>query len=609
MSAYIRIATIAPRVAVANPQKNAQALLKACLEAEAEEVTLVLTPELALTGATCGDLFETEALLVQTEEALAALCKALPKELTVVVGLPIRIEGRLYSAAAVIQQRRICGYVVKDIVNTRIGSQARYFASATTLPPNAMLNGVPCGADLLFTSDAVRFGIAFGQDLFRLNPRTNALVAGGAQLLLLLDAQPTVATATDEIATALVAESRRAHAAYAYVSSGEGESTTDVVFTGRHLMAWNGEILKQSDASETPTVTAFSPRWVDALRQRAGFENIPVSLRRVPVFSIPTDNTDLLPIEPYPFVPTNPSDCTRVCKQMVALQAKALEKRFRHVHAKRLVIGLSGGLDSTLALMVCAQMCRNLGLPMQTILGITMPGFGTSVRTRGNVDILAESLQIELREISIVPCVEQHFTDIGHDPAVLDVTYENAQARARTYLLMDIANQEGGLLVGTGDLSEIALGWSTYNGDHMSMYSVNCGVPKTLIRPALMAVAETSEQKAVLDDICQTPVSPELLPGEQHTEALVGCYDLHDFYLYYFLKYGCDRDELARLAETVFEETYSEEIRERTLEIFCRRFVQQQFKRSASPDGPKVLPFALSPRTDWLMPSDAELSL
>lgn len=607
MSAYLRIATIAPRVAVANPQKNAQALLKACLKAEDEEATIVLTPELALTGATCGDLFETESLITQTADALAALCKALPKDLTVVVGLPIRMEGRLYSAAAVIQQNRVCGYVIKDIVTKRVGSQVRYFSSAATLPPDAAVDGVPCGADLLFTSEAVRFGISFGQDLFRLNPRTNALVAGGAQLILLLDAQPTVATAADAIATALAAESRRAHAAYAYVSSGEGESTTDAVFTGRHLMAWNGSLVKRVDSTPEPVIMAFSPRWADALRQRAGFEDVPVSLRRVPVFSIPTDNTDLLPIEPYPFVPTDPSDCTRVCRQMVALQAKALEKRFRHVHANRLVIGLSGGLDSTLALMVCAQMCRNLGLPPHTILGITMPGFGTSARTRSNVDILAESLQIELREISIVPGVEQHFRDIGHDSAVLDVTYENAQARARTYLLMDIANQEQGLLVGTGDLSEIALGWSTYNGDHMSMYSVNCGVPKTLIRPALMAVAETSEQKAVLDDICQTPVSPELLPGEQHTEALVGCYDLHDFYLYYFLKYGCDRDELARLAETVFEETYSDEIRDRTLEIFCKRFVQQQFKRSASPDGPKVLPFALSPRTDWFMPSDAEL--
>jgi NAD+ synthase (glutamine-hydrolysing) len=309
-------------------------------------------------------------------------------------------------------------------------------------------------------------------------------------------------------------------------------------------------------------------------------------------------------------VPKDTAERATRCETILHLQTAALKKRFEHTHAKRLVIGLSGGLDSTLALLVCCRMAQACALPSSIILGVTMPGFGTSKRTRSNVDVLAEALGIELREIPIGPSVERHFAEIGHDPEIKDVTYENAQARARTYLLMDLANQENGLLVGTGDLSEIALGWSTYNGDHMSMYSVNCDVPKLLVRHCVQWVADQSPEALAiaLRDICDTPVSPELLPGEQHTESIVGSYTLHDCFLYYFFKYGCDREELATLAQTLHGDI-DPAVRDRTLDIFCRRFIQQQFKRSASPDGPKVGTVALSPRGDWHMPSDAAMTL
>jgi NAD+ synthase (glutamine-hydrolysing) len=398
---------------------------------------------------------------------------------------------------------------------------------------------------------------------------------------------------------------------YVYCNAGAGESTTDAVYSGLNLIANNGRLLVASQWQSTVQCVDFNPRWVEYVRMcESDFPNLAPCILPTSLCVSTTTASDgtFAGLEAHPFVPQTELKLSSHCETILQLQTAALKKRFEHTHAKRLVIGLSGGLDSTLALLVCCRMVEACGLPPSTILGVTMPGFGTSKRTRTNVDILAEALGIELREIPIGPGVELHFRDIGHDPEIKDVTYENAQARARTYLLMDLANQENGLLVGTGDLSEIALGWSTYNGDHMSMYSVNCDVPKLLVRHCVQWVAQQSPTRLAqaLQDICDTPVSPELLPGEQHTESIVGSYTLHDFFLYYFFKYGCDREELAALAAQLHGDVAAE-VRDQTLAIFCRRFIQQQFKRSASPDGPKVGTVALSPRGDWHMPSDAAL--
>jgi NAD+ synthase (glutamine-hydrolysing) len=362
----------------------------------------------------------------------------------------------------------------------------------------------------------------------------------------------------------------------------------------------------------------FSPTWIDARRIRSERnESSTQSLRlvRTPLSPIESDGK-YAKLRANPFLPETPEAIKERCGELIDIQVHALARRFQQIKAQRLVLGLSGGLDSTLALVVCSELCRRFNLPAETVLAVTMPGFGTSDRTYNNACTLAKTLGAELREISIVPSVTQHFSDIGQDPDNHDVTYENAQARARTWLLMDIANKEGGLLVGTGDLSEIALGWSTYNGDHMSMYSVNCSVPKTLIPHCLETAAETFDLDATtaetlrttLKDICETPISPELVPGVQQTESIVGRYELHDCFLWYFMRYGCDSKQLLELSALLHGDI-SECERIRTLNTFCRRVISQQFKRSCSPDGPAVGGIALSPRGGWMLPSDANLKL
>ena len=615
MTGFVRIAAASPAVSVADPAANAEAILAAAEAARAQGASLLLTPELSLTGYTCGDLFGCRSLAERTEEALARVVAEAPEGLLLVAGLPVAIADRLYNCAAVARRGEVLGLVPKTHLPTyREFYEKRHFVPGTALPPGATWRGVPIGTDLIFACGELRFGIEICEDLWAVDAPSHRLAAARAHLILNPSASTEAVGKAAYRRDLVRMQSARLACAYAYASAGPGESTTDVVYGAHRVLANNGRVLAESRWEEGLSLMDIRPAWIDAVRRReTSFPELPLAAHRLVDCGAPGGGADgtLAGLDPAPFVPADPAHRRERCAEILRIQVAGLAKRFAHTRAKRLVLGLSGGLDSTLALLVCARLCRERGLPPETVLAVTMPGFGTGARTHGNAAALARELGAELREIPIGPGVERHFRDIGHDPAVRDVTYENAQARARTYILMDLANQEGGLLVGTGDLSEIALGWSTYNGDHMSMYAVNCGVPKTLVRYCVQAIADDAPPAlaATLRDICDTPVSPELLPGEQHTEAIVGSYDLHDFFLYYFMKYGSSRAELRDLATLLLADRFPAATIDRTLAIFCRRFVAQQFKRSAIPDGPKVGTVALSPRGDWRMPSDASLAL
>ena len=615
MKGFVRIAAASPAVAVADPAANAEAILAAATAAAAQGADLLLTPELSLTGYTCGDLFGCQSLAGQTEAALGRLLAEAPEGLLLAVGLPVAQADRLYNCAALLRRGALLGFVPKTHLPTyREFYEKRHFAPATLLPPGATHRGAPFGADLLFALGDLRFGVELCEDLWAVDAPSHRLAAARAHLILNPSASTEAVGKAAYRRDLVRMQSARLACAYAYASAGPGESTTDVVYGAHRLLANNGRLLAESRWEEGLSLMDLRPAWVDAVRRReTSFPELPIPPHRLVPCGAPRGLADgtLAGLDPAPFVPADDALRRERCREILRIQVAGLAKRLAHTHAKRLVLGLSGGLDSTLALLVCAQLCRERALPPATILAVTMPGFGTGARTHANAAALAREIGAELREIPIAPGVGQHFRDIGHDPALRDVTYENAQARARTYILMDLANQEGGLLVGTGDLSEIALGWSTYNGDHMSMYAVNCGVPKTLVRYCVQTIAADSPPAlaATLRDICDTPVSPELLPGEQHTEAIVGSYDLHDFFLYYFMKYGSSRAELRDLATLLLADRFPPDAIDRTLAIFCRRFVAQQFKRSAIPDGPKVGTVALSPRGDWRMPSDAALTL
>lgn len=611
MTGFIRVAALTPEVTLANPLANVTSLLKLAEKARFDGATIVLAPELSLTGATCGDLFLTQSLQTQTQQALRELCENLPANQLFVCGAPLFVGGRLFDCAVVLERGSVLGYVPRAAFphgETRL--RAFSPAHATTL--TALPDGTPFGTDLRFAVGNLRVAVTFGTP-------SDATVYRDAHLLLCLDAAPEGTGRAEVRRDTLKVLSRTTGCACVYASAGEGESSTDGIYSGHRLLAWEGSIRAEARWEVGTSLLDFSPAWVEARRMRDG---LPCGTREqwrvIATNILPTESDGrYAKLRATPFIPSAPEACAARCTEILDLQINALWRRVKQINAKRLVLGLSGGLDSTLALVVCAELCRRKNLPSETVLAVTMPGFGTSDRTYANACTLAQTLGAELREIPIAPCVEQHFKDIGQDPQTHDVTYENAQARARTWLLMDIANKTGGLLVGTGDLSEIALGWSTYNGDHMSMYSVNCSVPKTLIPHCLDAAAKSLSSSdtvaadtlsSVLKDICDTPVSPELVPGVQHTESIVGRYELHDCFLWYFLRYGCDRAQLAALAALLHGDIPEAE-RTRTLDIFCRRVITQQFKRSCSPDGPAVGGIALSPRGGWMLPSDANLTL
>lgn len=620
MNGFYRVASCVPVLRVADPVFNTREILKRYLEADAHGCALVLFPELCVTGYTCGDLFEQRTLLEAAEKAVAELARATAgRHAILVVGTPVRLGSRLFNGAAVLGQGRLLGLPLKEYLpNYREFYEKRQFRSAREFAGETVdFAGftAPAGMGLVFAPAEAgpRFGVELCEDMWAVVPPSTHLALGGAQILLNLSAGNELVAKAAYRRSLVTGQSARLSAIYLIAGAGVHESTSDIVFSGHAIIAFNGRLLTENPRFEREGAQLYAdvkPAWCDSLRASWTSFNDTEPVRPVRVIPVPavppSPSLEHLSLSPTPFVPASPEHQAENCREIFAIQAAGLAKRIETVHAKRLVLGVSGGLDSTLALIACAHTTDLLGLPRSFILSVTMPGFGTTTRTRSNAGALAERLGTELREIPIGPAVEQHFRDIGHNPGNHNVVYENSQARERTQILMDLANAEGGLLVGTGDLSEIALGWSTYNGDHMSMYNVNCGIPKSLIRHlcAFEASVSPPEIASVLQDINDTPVSPELLPGTQQTESILGRYELHDFFLYFFLKYGETPENLRALARHAFGDAVTAEAIDEALRVFLRRFATQQFKRNACPDGPKVGTVALSPRGDWRCPSD-----
>ncbi|MCC8171742.1 MAG: NAD(+) synthase [Parabacteroides sp.] len=626
---FVRVAAVVPEVKVADCAFNAGKIAGLMERAEEAGIQLVCFPELALTGYTCGDLFHQQVLLAKAAGELEKLLERTASlRLVALIGMPVVAGTQVFNAAVAIQQGHIMGVVPKTYLpNYSEFYEKRWFVpAAEALSGTVELagNAVPFGTDLLFSSAGgeVTFGIEICEDLWTPVPPSSLLAMQGAQLLFNLSASNEAIGKHDYLLSLVKQQSARCVAGYVYASAGFGESTTDVVFAGNGLIAENGTLLAAAERfslEEQLVISEIDIHRLDADRRRitsfAEYNRLNggKEYRRIQ-FTLPEVPAVLSRlVHPYPFVPSEKEMNAR-CEEIFAIQTSGLAKRMVHTHTRHLVVGISGGLDSTLALLVCARTCDRLDIPRSSIIGITMPGFGTTGRTYANALALMRSLGITVREIPIREACELHFRDIGHSPEVHDVTYENAQARERTQILMDVANQVNGLVVGTGDLSELALGWATYNGDQMSMYGVNAGIPKTLVRYLVKWVADTQVDKASADtlrDILDTPVSPELLPAAgdgtiaQKTEDLVGPYELHDFFLYYMIRFGFGPAKIFYLAQQAFSGLYSAETIRKWLLIFVRRFFAQQFKRSCMPDGPKVGTINLSPRGDWRMPSDA----
>ncbi|MCM1491474.1 MAG: NAD(+) synthase [Muribaculum sp.] len=642
---YLRVAAAFPDVALANPAVNSNRIADMTRDLAQKGARLIVFPELSLTGYTCGDLFNQSILLDSAWQQLSFLCQVSAEcNSTIVVGIPVRYRGRLYNCAAVIQEGTILGIVPKCYLpNYDEFYEERWFSSGLNLniPVGASFNTIefaghqiPFGINILFRIDNAIFGVEICEDMWVPNPPSTSLSVAGADIIANLSATNEVIDKHKFLVSLIEERSSRCKCGYVYSSAGLGESSTDLVYAGNAIIAENGEILCKSGRFLRKPGYAIADIDVQKMRnirqRQSSFGQNDIVL---PIFgnSHSFDTSDcnagdlMRTVNPYPFVSPDPVLFKEQCDEVIAIQAWGLEQRLVATHCRNLVIGISGGLDSTLALLVAVKAFDNLGLDRKGILGVTMPGFGTSGRTHSNATDLMEKMGISSKEISIAKAVELHFSDIGHDQTVHDATYENSQARERTQILMDLANQTGGMVLGTGDLSELALGWCTYNGDHMSMYSVNASVPKTLIRHLVgrMAVEYDDSIKRILEDIVNTPISPELTPADnegniaQKTEDLVGPYDLHDFFIYHIIKNGFTPTKTFMLACKAFAEgpyndnrpEFSKSTIKKWLVTFLRRFFNQQFKRSCMPDGPKVGPVSFSPRGDLRMPSDASSAL
>ncbi len=631
MFGFYRVATCSPVVKVADAEFNTARILELAEKAAAHSASVVLFPELAVTAYSCGDLFHNETLLNAAEHAVSRIAEksaSLPS--VFIVGAPVRRQNRLFNAAVVIQHGRLCGIVPKtNLPNYREFYEKRYFSSGygirNATADFAGQTGIPFGTDLIFRSGSeLVFGIEICEDMWSTVPPSSYLALNGATLILNPSASNELVGKADYRRELVRGQSARCVAAYAYVSAGVSESTMDTVCGGHSIAAENGTVLLDSERfsrEDALYVTDFDLARIQGARlSDSPFANSaemnPHTDYRILKLE-PAPVPELKEIERkvprLPFVPSSDAARDERCQEIFAIQSAGLAKRIEHTHAEKAVIGISGGLDSTLALLVCVNTMKLIGRTPEDVLAITMPGFGTTGRTYNNAVNLCRLLSVELREIGIKDACMEHFRSIGHDPEDHSVVYENAQARERTQILMDVANQASGFVVGTGDLSEIAMGWCTYNADHMSMYAVNCSVPKTLIRYLIAYVGDHSEQavRDILRDIIDTPVSPELLPAaddgtiRQKTEDIIGPYEIHDFFLYHFMKYGASPEKILFLAERAFGKEYPEEKLKTFLKTFIRRFFSQQFKRSCSTDGPKVGTISLSPRGDWRMPSDA----
>ncbi|MDR0798778.1 MAG: NAD(+) synthase [Dysgonamonadaceae bacterium] len=632
---FYRVAAAIPELWVADCEFNSQQIKKLIFQAYEKKATVVCFPELSITGYTCGDLFFQETLIREAEKAVEQLLsdtRELP--VTFVIGAPVQVNSKLYNCALVCCEGKIMGIVPKVYLpNYSEFYEKRWFESYSSrsfCPEIAFPvvqyagNETFFGTNLLFGRGERFFAVEICEDVWSVIPPSSYHAMNRAQLIFNLSASPELIGKRQYVKSLLSQQSARCQAAYVYAAAGFGESTTDLVYAGNAYIYENGKLLAESQRFQYQEQLIFSEIDFDLLaaerKKNTTFISKPQSLdyQKIPLLLQAHGEMALSrTINPTPFVPTS-NDYNESCEEIFSIQVAGLAKRTVHTHAQSLILGISGGLDSTLALLVCVKAVDKLKLPRTTICGVTMPGFGTTQRTYNNAIRLMQSLGITMKEISIVPACEQHFKDIGHDPEIHDVTYENTQARERTQVLMDLANQMNGLVIGTGDLSELALGWATYNGDHISMYAVNTGIPKTLVRHLVRWVATTQLDAAAqvtLLDIVDTPVSPELLPtgdeGQmtQFTEDVVGPYELHDFFLFYTLRYGFSPSKIYFLARQAFQGIYDNQLILKWMEVFFRRFFAQQFKRSCMPDGPKVGSVNLSPRGDWRMPSDAVAEL
>ena len=625
----VKVAAAVPAVKVADVEYNVLQIESLIAQAEGQGVEVMVFPELCLTGYTCQDLFKEQLLIDKAEEGLFMLLDFTRKlDVIVIVGLPVQIGSLLYNCAVVIQSGTLLGVVPKTYLpNYGEFYEKRWFASAQDLTPqDVYLAGSPVHITpeptIFNTCDGARFGIEICEDVWAPTPPSNRLSLAGADIIFNLSASDELIGKHQYLRQLLCQQSARTMSGYVYASSGFGESTQDVVYGGNAMILENGRLLCEGERfSFQPQIKITqidTERLRTERRTNSTFITAQAQLKTQPVTVacklVTQHEFELVrPVNPHPFIPED-EKMDEACEEILNIQVAGLAKRMYHINGAKAVIGISGGLDSTLALLVTVKAFDKLGLDRKGIIGITMPGFGTTDRTYNNALELMNELGVTFREISIAKAVTQHFQDIGHDAAQHDTTYENSQARERTQILMDVANKENAIVVGTGDLSELALGWATYNGDHMSMYGVNAGVPKTLVRFLVTFIARTMATK-VLTDIVDTPISPELIPADeqgnikQKTEDLVGPYELHDFFLYYFLRHGFRPAKILMLAKKAFAGTYDDEVIKKWLQTFCRRFFSQQFKRSCMPDGPKVGSVSLSPRGDWRMPSDANSTL
>ena len=632
---FITVAAAIPSVKVADCDYNEKQLESLIAQAEGKGVEIIVFPELCITGYTCQDLFGQQLLLEEAEKAVLKLLDFTRSlDIIAIVGLPVICGDLLLNCAAVIQKGDLLSLIPKTYLpNYSEFYEKRWFASAqdlddTDLPFAGKTMHVSAEPTLFRTCEGVHFGVEICEDVWAPAPPSNHLALSGAELIFNLSASDELIGKHDYLKSVLAQQSARTMTGYVYSGCGYGESTQDVVYGGNAMIYENGKLLVEADRFSMEPQMMITQIDVEKLRTERRTNSTYVNAQHSYSAKIinahgiqPRDFQLIREIDAHPFIPKT-ADMKQSCEEIFSIQVMGLAKRIEHTHSKKVIVGISGGLDSTLALLVCVKTFDKLKMDRKGIVGVTMPGFGTTDRTYNNAINLMKSLGITLMEISIAKAVTQHFKDIGHDAAVHDVTYENSQARERTQILMDLSNQLGGLVVGTGDLSELALGWATYNGDHMSMYGVNASVPKTLIQYLVRYVAEVERKEKdgqktyeILMDVVDTPISPELIPADengnikQKTEDLVGPYELHDFFLYYFLRFGFRPQKIFLLAQQAFKGSYDDVTIKKWLTTFLRRFFAQQFKRSCLPDGPKVGSVSLSPRGDWRMPTDASSAM
>ncbi len=630
---FVKVAAVVPHIKVADCKYNAGEIEREISNAEDAGVEIVVFPELCMTGYTCGDLFSQNLLLEGAEMGLMqVLSNTRQLDVVCILGMPVAQDGLLLNTAVVIQKGKILGIVPKTyLCNYKEFYEKRWFASASEVTETSVrLCGqiVPLGTNLLFEASGTTFGIEICEDLWATIPPSSSLALQGAEIIFNMSGSNESIGKHNYLCSLISQQSARCIAGYVYSSCGFGESTTDLVFAGNGLIYENGSLLARSQRFSFDRQLIVGEVDVERLRTERQINTTFATCKiqsgsLKPIVRIAAETVKGKEIrltrnfEKYPFVPQGDGLNER-CEEIFSIQVSGLAKRLVHTAAKSAVVGISGGLDSTLALLVCVKAFDKLGWSRKGIIGVTMPGFGTTGRTYHNAVSLMQSLGITIREINIKDACIQHFEDIGHDVNVHDVVYENSQARERTQILMDIANQTWGLVIGTGDLSELALGWATYNGDHMSMYGVNSSIPKTLVKHLVKWAANNHVDEAsakTLLDIVDTPISPELIPADENgnisqiTEDLVGPYELHDFFLYYFIRFGFRPAKIYLIATRSFEGAYDKETIKKWLGVFIRRFFNQQFKRSCLPDGPKVGSISISPRGDWRMPSDASAAL